>query len=295
MDGAVAERLGQRLVDEAVLIDQREAREARARDDHLEMVAAAGAILDADLVRVRERIAQQGFETIGGHAVMLATPLQPGALSPPVGAYPWGVDEIGLFPLGIVLLPSEHVPLHIFEPRYRELIAECVDQQCEFGLIYADDEGVREVGTRARVIDVLEEFEDGSLNVVVEGGARFRVERLTRGRSFLTAIAAPAPDGRGPADPDTAAQAVRSFRALAAAAGAEPDEIDETASQLSFELAAQVELPSEAKQKLLELDEEQLRLELVIRLLDSVREALLAARELGEHAKTNGSRRHEPS
>jgi Lon protease-like protein len=204
------------------------------------------------------------------------------------------MEELGLFPLGIVLLPSEHVPLHIFEPRYRELIAECLDEQQEFGVIYADGDGVRDVGTRARVIDVLEEFADGRLNVVVEGGARFRVERLTRGRSFLTAIVAPAPDGYGRTDPDTAARAVGSFRALAAVAGAEPDEVDETASQLSFELAAQVELPSDAKQELLELDEEQHRLEFVIRLLDSVRETLLAVRELGEHAKTNGSRRPQP-
>jgi hypothetical protein len=102
----------------------------------------------------------------------------------------------------------------------------------------------------------------------------------------------PAPDGFGRVDPDTAMLAAESFRALAAVAGAEPDEIDETASQLSFELAAQVELPSGAKQQLLELDEEQHRLELVIGLLDSVRESLLAARELGEHAKTNGARRH---
>jgi Lon protease-like protein len=205
------------------------------------------------------------------------------------------MEELGLFPLGIVLLPSEHVPLHIFEPRYRELIAECLEKQQEFGLIYADEDGVREIGTRARVVDVLEEFEDGRLNVVVEGGARFRVERLTQGRSFITAIVAPAPDGLGEADPETAARAVGSFRALAAVAGAEPDEIDETASQLSFDLAAQVELPAEAKQELLELDDEQARLEVVIGLLDSVREALLAVRELSDHAKTNGSRRHNPS
>lgn len=205
------------------------------------------------------------------------------------------MDEIGLFPLGIVLLPSEHVPLHIFEPRYRELIAECLEEQQEFGLIYADGDGVREVGTRARVIDVLEEFSDGRLNVVVEGGARFRVERLTRGRSFLTAVVVPAPDGYQRTDPDTATLACEAFRALAAVAGAELDELDETASQLSFELAAQVELPSDAKQELLELDEEQHRLELVIGMLDSVREALLAVRELGEHAKTNGSRRPQSS
>lgn len=204
------------------------------------------------------------------------------------------MEEIGLFPLGIVLLPSEHVPLHIFEPRYRELVAECLEHEQEFGLIYADGDGVREIGTRARVIDVLEEFEDGRLNIVVEGGARFRVERLTRGRSFLTAVVVPVPDGVVRVDPDIAMRAAESFRALAAVAGADPDEIDETALQLSFDLAAQVELPSDAKQRLLELDEEQHRLELVIGLLDSVREALLAVHELGEHAKTNGSR-HRPS
>jgi ATP-dependent Lon protease len=203
------------------------------------------------------------------------------------------MEEIGLFPLGVVLLPSEHVPLHIFEPRYKELIGECLEQQREFGLIYADEDGVREVGTRARVVDVLEEFEDGRLNIVVEGGARFRVERLTRGRSFPTAVISPAPDGRIDPDPDTVARAVGSFRALAAVAGVEPEEIDETASQLSFELAAQVELPVDAKQHLLELDEELERLELVIELLDSVREVLLAAHMLGEQAKSNGTRRKE--
>ena len=57
--------------------------------------------------------------------------------------------EIGLFPLGIVLLPTERVPLHIFEPRYQELIGECLDADEEFGLVYADEDGVREIGTRA--------------------------------------------------------------------------------------------------------------------------------------------------
>ena len=61
---------------------------------------------------------------------------------------------------------------------------------------------------------------------------------------------------------------------------------------LSFDRAAQVELPAEAKQQLLELASEQQRLELVAELFDAVREAMLAAHELGEHAKTNGSRKH---
>ena len=199
--------------------------------------------------------------------------------------------ELGLFPLGIVLLPTERVPLHIFEPRYRELIGECIDEEREFGLLYADDQGVRELGTRARVDEVIERFDDGRMNVLVEGGERFRVERMTRGRSFMTAEVAPVDDEEG-GDPatETAVRATESFRALAAAVEAEAGEIDEEAAQLSFRLAAQVELAPEAKQELLELRSEQRRLEMVAELLDGVRQVLVATRELGEHAKKNGSR-----
>jgi Lon protease-like protein len=198
--------------------------------------------------------------------------------------------EIGLFPLGIVLLPTERVPLHIFEPRYQELIGECLESDDEFGMVYADEDGVREVGTLARVAEVLERFDDGRMNVVVEGSIRFRVEQLTRGRSFMTAEVGPVQDDDGDVDPDTASKAAGSFRALAALAGAETDELDESSPQLSFELAAQVELPPDSKQQLLELRTEQERLEVVAELLDDARTALIATRELGERAKRNGSR-----
>jgi Lon protease-like protein len=198
--------------------------------------------------------------------------------------------EIGLFPLGIVLLPTERVPLHIFEPRYQELIGECIESDDEFGLLYADEDGVREVGTLARVAEVIERFDDGRMNVVVEGSIRFRVEELTRGRSFMTAEIGPVEDDDGDVDPETASKAAGSFRALAALAGAETEELDESSPQLSFELAAQVELPPDSKQQLLELRTEQERLEAVAELLDDARTALIATRELGERAKRNGSR-----
>lgn len=202
------------------------------------------------------------------------------------------MEEIGLFPLGIVLLPSEVVPLHIFEDRYKELIGECLEQEREFGLVYADEDGVRELGTRARIADVLERFDDGRLNILVAGGERFRVERLTRGRAFLTAEVEPVVDDGGTPDADAAERVAEAFRALAAAAGAEPEEPDERSPLLSFEVAARVELAPEAKQQLLELRSEPERLEKVRELLDGAREAILAARRLGEHAKRNGSRLH---
>jgi Lon protease-like protein len=206
------------------------------------------------------------------------------------GCVPCGAMELGLFPLGIVLLPTERVPLHIFEPRYRELIGECIAEQCEFGLVFADENGVRELGTRARVDEVLEEFDDGRMNIVVEGGERFRVDSLTRGRSFMTADVGPVDDDGVEPQPDAIARAAASFRALAAAADADAGELDEESEQLSFRLAAQVELAPESKQELLELRSEQQRLEMVAELLDGVRAVLIATKELGERAKKNGSR-----
>jgi Lon protease-like protein len=211
-------------------------------------------------------------------------------LAPSESCVPLAAMEVGLFPLGIVLLPTERVPLHIFEPRYQELIAECLESDGEFGLLYADENGVREVGTLARVAEVLERFDDGRLNIVVEGGGRFRVEELTRGRSFMTAEVELVDDELSEVDDETAARAAGSFRALAALAGAETEDPDEQSPQLSFELAAQVELPHEAKQRLVELRAEQERLELVAELLDDARTTLIATRELGERAKRNGSR-----
>ena len=200
------------------------------------------------------------------------------------------MDEIGLFPLGIVLLPTEVVPLHIFEERYKELIGECVELGRDFGLVYADDDGVSEAGTRARVADVLERFDDGRLNVLVEGGERFHVERLTRGRSFMTAEVEPLEDEWGEPDENAAARATEAFRALAAVAGAEAEMPDVESGRLSFAVAARVEIAADAKQELLELRSENARLERLRELLDATREGILAARRLAEHAKTNGSR-----
>ena len=199
--------------------------------------------------------------------------------------------EIGLFPLGIVLLPTELVPLQIFEDRYQELIGECLELDREFGLVYQDEDGIRDTGTRARVTEVLERLEDGRLNIAVEGTERFRVTKVTRGRSFLTAEVEPVDDEWSEPDPDAVARALASYRALAAAAAeTEPDEPDESSPQLAFELAANVELAPESKQQLLELRTETERLVLVADLFDAALATVIAVRELEQRARTNGSR-----
>ena len=147
------------------------------------------------------------------------------------------MPELGLFPLGIVLLPTEQVPLHIFEDRYQELIAECLADEREFGLVFADEDGLRELGTRAAVTEVLERFDDGRLNIVVEGRERFRLLELTGGRSFQTAVVEPVEDEPDPADPADEERALELFGRLVELTGAEVEPPPPGAEQLSFVLA----------------------------------------------------------
>src|SRR5918994_1030942 len=134
------------------------------------------------------------------------------------------MSELGLFPLGIVLLPSEQIPLHIFEDRYQELIGECLAEEREFGLVFADEAGLREIGTRAAVTEVLDRFDDGRLNIVAEGRDRFRLLELTDGRSFQTGIVEDVADEQGAADPGDTEHALELFHRLVELTGAEVEE-----------------------------------------------------------------------
>jgi Lon protease-like protein len=196
--------------------------------------------------------------------------------------------ELGLFPLGIVLLPTEQVPLHIFEERYKELIAECLADEEEFGLVYADSDGVREIGTRAAVIEVLARLEDGRMNVVVEGRERFRLLELTQGRSFHTGAVEPFVDEEDPADPEAATRVLELFERLRELTGSEVEVPAADSPQLSYELAARVELAPEAKQALLQEVSERVRVERVGELLAEASLTVERQRRAGERAATNG-------
>ncbi len=200
------------------------------------------------------------------------------------------MDELGLFPLGMVLLPTERVPLHIFEDRYRELIGECLELEREFGLVYADDDGMRRVGTRAAVVDVVERFDDGRLNVIVEGRERFELRQLTSGRSFQTGdVDALVDDGGGPT-PEQVERTLAVLRRVAELAETELDDevLSPSGDTPSFELAARVTLEPKLKQQLLEQRSEPARLEHLAALLEAAAKALKDRRAAARLAAGNG-------
>jgi Lon protease-like protein len=197
--------------------------------------------------------------------------------------------EIGLFPLELVLLPSERVPLHIFEDRYKELISECVADESEFGLILETAEGLRDVGTMTGVLEVIHTFDDGRMNVLVEGHERFRLAHETEGRSFRTAEIEPLEDEDEPPSDAEIEEAMAVFRRLVEVAEAE--EIEEPAAdtaELSFQLAAKVDFGHELKQELLELRSERRRLVRLVELLERAVAGLTREREVRERASGNG-------
>jgi Lon protease-like protein len=199
------------------------------------------------------------------------------------------MEELGLFPLPIVLVPTERIPLHIFEPRYRELITECVENGSEFGLVLATGDGaVHEIGTRAAVSQVVEELSDGRLNIVVEGGERFRLLELTRSRSFTTAIVEPVADLDEPPADDEVERVRERFAELVDAAQSDVAVPDAASPAFDFEIAARVDFGVEAKQELIAMTSPRARVKRLIELLDVALESVRLEGILRERAGQNG-------
>src|SRR5277367_17546 len=84
-------------------------------------------------------------------------------------------DRIPLFPLNVVLLPGADLPLHIFEPRYLEMVNGCLKEKSEFGILLALPKGVARVGCTAEIIEVVRRHDDGTMDILTIGREPFRV------------------------------------------------------------------------------------------------------------------------
>ena len=92
--------------------------------------------------------------------------------------------DIPLFPLNVVLMPGTPLPLHIFEERYKLMVNECLDSETEFGMVLADESGTRQVGCTARIVELVQRYEDGRLVILVEGSRRFRLKNILTGKPY---------------------------------------------------------------------------------------------------------------
>ena len=204
-------------------------------------------------------------------------------------------DLIGLFPLQLVLLPGEILPLHIFEERYKKLIGECRASGAVFGIALSDDDELASHGCTAAVYEVLEEFDDGRLNILVEGRQRFRIDGVVEPDDpeleYLSARIEPYDDiddgGEGPPD-ELADSAATLFRRMVALMGVDDPRVPDTQGHLSFRLAAAVDFGLPLKQRLLESRSETERLELLVAVMSALIPGLELRKQREEAIRGNG-------
>jgi Lon protease-like protein len=197
------------------------------------------------------------------------------------------IDRFPLFPLGLVLLPGEAVPLHIFEERYKLMIGECLEGESEFGILWLADDGLREVGCAAEIAQVLERFEDGRLNILVRGTRPFRLDRRIGDLPYPAGDVELLED-EASADDEMLEHARASYADLVEeVTDSRPD--PEALAQLgAYGMAATLEIAPGAKQALLELRSEPARLEQLEALFAEALKRIRTAAKVAEHASGNG-------
>jgi Lon protease-like protein len=170
------------------------------------------------------------------------------------------VPLLPLFPLEIVVFPAAPLPLHIFEPRYKEMIGECLAQDRPFGMVRARENALSAIGCSARIVTVIRKYEDGRLDIAAEGAQRFEIIQVNQERSFLQAEVAFFEDEPSTVSKNAADAVVQLHEQLFAVLG-QTVEIERDPDFLSFHLAQDLPVDLDFKQTLLEMKSEAERIE----------------------------------
>ena len=198
------------------------------------------------------------------------------------------VRDFPLFPLGVVALPSELVPLHIFEERYKTMMARVLEEEGEFGIVWVADDGLRPVGCACEIAEVLERMPDGRLNLVARGTRAFRIEARQDELAYPAGTVEFLDDREEELDADAAEEAHAAYAKLVEEATDRVPDPGEIEAMSAYEMAATVEFGLEAKQGLLDLRSESARLRLVTRLLRGALKRLDYVERAQTRARSNG-------
>jgi Lon protease-like protein len=195
---------------------------------------------------------------------------------------------LALFPLDLVLFPGTPLPLHIFEPRYKEMIGECLEQKKQFGVIRAQDTNLADVGCTAEILAVTKQYDDGRMDIVAQGRDRFELIEVNQERAFLRGEILLVEDD---ADRPSAAErshAIELHRQILALANAQQDLPEGQDALLSYHLAGSLPLDLDFKQKLLSLRSEARRIQTVIEYFEGILPNLRRAVTIRQKAGGNG-------
>jgi Lon protease-like protein len=198
------------------------------------------------------------------------------------------VSEFPLFPLGLVALPGELIPLHIFEDRYKTMMSDCLEGESEFGIVWLSDDGLREIGCACVIDRVVERLEDGSMNLVARGTRPFRVLERQAHLPYPAGVVEFLDDRVEQSDAELAGQARAAYSDLVRRATDRDPEADELSAMSAYAMAATVDFGLDAKQGLLDLRSENARMRLVARLFRAATKRLDFVDRAQARARSNG-------
>ena len=192
-----------------------------------------------------------------------------------------------LFPLELVLFPGTPLPLHIFEPRYKEMINECLNEKKLFGVIRAQEKDLADIGCTAEILAVTKTYEDGRMDIVTQGRERFELVVVNEERAFLQGEVLYVTDEPERAPDADIAHALDLHKQILALANAEQDlPTDDT--PLSYHLAGSLPLDLDFKQQLLASRSEPQRIQTVIAYFEKILPNLRRAIHIRKKAGGNG-------
>jgi Lon protease-like protein len=198
------------------------------------------------------------------------------------------VRDFPLFPLGLVALPSELIPLHIFEERYKTMMARVLEEEGEFGIVWVSDDGLRPVGCACEIAEVLERMPDGRVNLIARGTRPFRIESRQEELPYPAGTVEFLDDREEEPDGEAAAQAHEAYAELVRQATDRTPDPSEIGEMTAYQMAATVEFGLDAKQGLLDLRSETARLRLVARLFRAAIKRLDFVERAQARARSNG-------
>jgi len=203
------------------------------------------------------------------------------------------LDLIPLFPLSVVLLPSMPLPLHIFEERYKEMMGEIIPAKGEFGVVFAKEDGIVNIGCTASVERVMRRYDDGRLDLLAIGQRRFKISALDQDKAYLRAEVEFFNDDDVSEVPlDLRKRATAAYRDLAMTEGESAVEPKWEQTRISFHLARYID-DFDKRQTVLSLRSEVERLEFLVRVIPEYlaqRERIALAKRVGPlngHAKAS--------
>ncbi len=197
-------------------------------------------------------------------------------------------SDFPLFPLQIVALPGELIPLHIFEERYKTMIDECLRHEQEFGIVWLSDDGLRDVGCACEIDRVLERMEDGRINLLARGTRPFRVLERQGHLPYPAGVIEFVDDRPDTLDPELVNGAHEAYAELVKRATDRDPDPEELAGMSAYAMAATVDFGLDAKQGLLDMRSENARLRLVTRLFRAAIKRLDLVDRVQERARSNG-------